>query len=96
MITRKITISILLIGAIFACEAKENQEMKGKISNQKPVEITLENANAYFRKLTEKDGGKYTPIVNADIGKVEDSKVQILMTMPCVFLVCSKILTHFH
>ncbi|ULH27964.1 hypothetical protein [Leptospira weilii] len=67
MITRKITISILLIGAIFACEAKENQEMKGKTSNQKPVEVTLENANAYFRKLTEKDGGKYTPIVNADI-----------------------------
>ncbi|UOG54994.1 hypothetical protein [Leptospira noguchii] len=30
MITQKITISILLIGAIFACEAKENQEMKGK------------------------------------------------------------------
>ncbi|WP_061250610.1 hypothetical protein [Leptospira interrogans] len=66
MITQKITISILLIGAMFACEAKENQEMKGKTSNQNPVEITLENANAYFRKLTEKDGGKYDPIVNAD------------------------------
>ncbi|UOG32701.1 hypothetical protein [Leptospira noguchii] len=59
MITQKITISILLIGAIFACEAKENQEMKGKTSTQKPVEITLENANSYFRNLSEKKGGKY-------------------------------------
>ncbi|UOG66020.1 hypothetical protein MAL04_20660 (plasmid) [Leptospira noguchii] len=54
MITQKITISILLIGAMFACEAKENQEMKGKTSTQKPVEITLENANAYFANLQKK------------------------------------------
>ncbi|WP_061266542.1 hypothetical protein, partial [Leptospira interrogans] len=48
------------------CEAKENQEMKGKTSNQNPIEITLENANAYFRKLIEKKGGKDSPIQNAD------------------------------